>query len=180
MWTSIEQTGGRRLASGTRGNRLRNRPRGHDVQVWQENSNFGLFQFKATCLAPSSSHSPCTVTGASLRLPSFQFVSLRFFASTTSRLLDSWYNLLSRWKNREGREKFPSPLIRRLFRGVQLSSFSSSPSSSFFVLSRFSLLRLVCELQDPRPSLLLLLSLLSLKSKVCRMRVLRDECKGFL
>lgn len=30
--------------------RLRNSPWRHSAQLWQENSNFGLFQFKATCL----------------------------------------------------------------------------------------------------------------------------------
>lgn len=28
-----------------------NQPGGHGARLWQENSNFGLFQFKATCLA---------------------------------------------------------------------------------------------------------------------------------
>lgn len=83
---------------------------------------------------------------------SFQFVCLPLFE------LDPWYKLVA--EVRGGREKFPPPLIRRLPFGIFLSSLSY-----IFLL----LLLFLCRAEgkgSQRPSLLLLLSLLSLKSKV--------------
>ena len=69
-------------------------------------------------------------------------------------------------------------MISRLLREVDFDPSSSSSSSSF--RSSSCCVSSGSRAGNPRPSLLLLLSLLSLKSKVAGTRLLRDECEGFL
>lgn len=65
---------------------LETAPGGHDAQLWQENSNFGLFQFKATCLPRRL---PVRLVPADVVPPS-AVISIRLsFSLPSSQLLDS-------------------------------------------------------------------------------------------